>query len=145
MSNSDQMFLAMMVPHHQQAVEMSDLVLQTTTNSDVKALAEQIKSAQGPEIEQMKQWLGPEGMMNAHSMGDDGMLTAKQMAALKAATGAERDRLYLEGMIQHHQGAIAMAKTELADGDNAEVMALAQAVVDAQQAEIAKMQEMLQQ
>jgi len=142
----DRMFLMMMVPHHEQAVEMSDLVLQSTRNPEVKALAEAIKAAQGPEIAQMKAWLEDWGMPDPgmdHNMGDDGMLDAQEMAALRDATGTARDRLYIEGMIAHHEGAVQMAQDVINDGSNAAVKALAEAIVSAQQAEIAKMKQML--
>ena len=145
-SMDDRMFLMMMVPHHEQAVEMSDLVLQSTRNPEVKSLAEAIKAAQGPEIAKMKGWLDEWGMPDPgtdHMMGNDGMLDAKQMAALKDATGTARDRLYIEGMIAHHEGAVQMAQDVINDGSNAEVKALAEAIVSAQQSEIAKMKQML--
>lgn len=145
-SMDDRMFLMMMVPHHEQAVEMSDLVLQSTRNPEVKSLAEAIKAAQGPEIAKMKGWLDEWGMPDPgtdHMMGNDGMLDAKQMAALKDATGTARDRLYIEGMIAHHEGAVKMAQDVIDDGSNPEVKALAEAIVSAQNAEIAKMKQML--
>lgn len=142
----DRMFLMMMVPHHEQAIEMSDLVLESTRNPEVKALAEKIKAAQGPEISQMKAWLDEWGMPDPgdhNMMGDDGMLDAKEMAALRDATGTARDRLYIEGMIAHHEGAVKMAQDVLEDGSNPEVKKLAEAIIAAQNDEIAQMRTML--
>jgi uncharacterized protein (DUF305 family) len=74
-----------------------------------------------------------------------GMMTAEQMAALDGATGDEFDRMFLELMIEHHEGAIAMSQTELSEGTNEEAEELAQEIIDAQQAEIDHMQELLAQ
>jgi len=148
---ADQMFVTMMIPHHQQAIEMSDLVLgKSGVNQGVRDLAQKIKDAQGPEIATMKGWLTSWGMpyndsMSGHDMGGmgDGMMSGDDMAALESANGPEASRLFLEQMIVHHQGAIEMAQSELKDGQAPEVLALAQAVVDAQTAEIAAMKQML--
>ena len=139
-SSTDLMFAEMMIPHHQQALVMSELALTRSTNSDVLALAKEISAAQAPEIEQMKSW-GATGEMHAgHQM--DGMLSDDELAALEAASGSEFDRLFLEGMIKHHQGAIDMAQMVLAS-ENAEVKALGESIVATQQAEIERMQELL--
>jgi uncharacterized protein (DUF305 family) len=162
-----------MIPHHQEAVEMSDLVLaqpDPSPGSDeaVRAIARQVRDAQAPEIEQMKTWLKDWGMggdtvtddgggeMDGHDMdgGDmdgadmggaamNGMLTESQMNELSQATGAELDQLYLELMIIHHEGAIGMAQTELKEGKNPAALKLAQGVIDTQQAEIKQMQALL--
>ncbi len=144
MGTMDLMFAQMMIPHHEQAIVMSDLILETTTNPDIRALAEQIKGAQAPEIEQMKGWLDDANTSHQmdHDMGMDGMLSASEMAELEAATGVERDRLFLEGMIAHHEGAIQMADM-IIDSQNAEARALADAIVTGQTAEIATMTALL--
>lgn len=147
---ADSMFVTMMIPHHEQAIEMSDILLaKTDVDEDVAELAEQIKAAQGPEIELMEGWLEDWGMPHPDSMGDmghgDGMMSAEDMDALEAADGAEASRLYLEQMIVHHEGAIDMAEAELAAGENADVLALAQEILDAQTAEIETMRSMLAQ
>jgi len=148
-SPSDIMFAQMMIPHHQQAVDMSDLALERSTDPDVLELAQQIRDAQAPEIEQMEGWLDDAGA--GTSMGHDpsdmgmgmgGMLSDEDMAALENATGAEFDRLYLEGMIEHHEGAIQMTRM-IRDSSNDEVRALAEAIVESQTAEIERMEEML--
>lgn len=139
-SSTDLMFAEMMIPHHEQALEMSALALSNSTNPDVLELAEEIQSAQEPEIAQMRSW-GATGESHAgHQM--DGMLSDAEIAALASATGAEFDRLFLEGMIKHHEGAIDMAQMVLAS-ENDEVRALGEQIVETQQAEIARMQELL--
>ena len=140
-SSTDLMFAEMMIPHHQQAIVMSELALTRSTNPDVLALAEEIMAAQEPEIEQMKSWGATGEMHEGHQM--DGMLSDDEIAALEAASGAEFDRLFLEGMIKHHQGAIDMAQMVLAS-ENAEAKTLGENIVATQQAEIERMQELLQ-
>ena len=139
-SANDQMFAQMMSPHHEQAIEMSNLALAISKDSEVLQLAEQIKSAQGPEIEQMTSW-GASGSDHAgHAMG--GMLSDSEMEKLTKATGSDFDRLFLEGMIKHHEGAIEMAQMVL-DSDNAEAAKLGKEIVRTQQAEINQMQDLL--
>ena len=108
----------------------------------------QIKDAQQPEIETMQGWLAEWGVSSDDmDMGEmehgGGMMSDEDMAALESASGAEAAPLFLEQMIAHHQGAIEMAETELANGKNADALALAQAVVDTQSAEIETMQDLL--
>jgi uncharacterized protein (DUF305 family) len=146
---SDEMFVQMMIPHHEQAIEMADTILgKTGVDERVIALAEEIKGAQGPEIEQMNAWLaawGAEGAADGmgHDMGD-GMMSEDDMVALGAADGNEAARLFLEQMIVHHEGAIEMAQTEVDAGSHPDVIALAQAVIDGQTAEITTMQDLLE-
>lgn len=144
-NSADSMFAMMMIPHHEQAVEMSDMLLgKSGVDEEVLQLAQQIKDAQAPEIELMQSWLDAWGMQAPDEMDHgDGMMSADDMAALEAAEGAEASRLFLEQMIVHHQGAIEMAETELDDGVNPDALELAQAIVDAQTAEIATMQDLL--
>ena len=139
-SSQDIMFAEMMIPHHQQAIEMSDLALKNSTNPEVLALAQKIKDAQAPEIEQMKSWGASSMAHMGHMM--DGMLSDEEMSALAAASGIEFDRLFLEGMIKHHEGAIEMAEMVI-DSKNDEVAALANSIIEAQRAEIATMKELL--
>lgn len=139
-SSTDLMFAEMMIPHHQQALVMSALAPTRSTNAEVLALAAEISAAQEPEIEQMKSW-GATGEEHAgHQM--DGMLSDDELAALEAASGTDFDRLFLEGMIKHHQGAIDMAQMVLAS-ENAEARTLGENIVTTQQAEIERMQELL--
>jgi uncharacterized protein (DUF305 family) len=141
-SADDQMFAAMMIPHHEQAIQMSELALTNSTDPEIIELANEIKAAQGPEIEQMKNW--GSSMMSSHAghMMDEGMLSDDEMAQLKAARGAEFDRLFLEGMIKHHQGAIEMADIIL-DSANLDAATLGKNIVESQSAEIARMRDLL--
>lgn len=143
-SGTDIMFAQMMIPHHQQAVDMSTLAETHTTNPEILALAKQIKDAQAPEIEQMTSWLDSAGMgMDmGHDMGMGGMLSEEQMAALENAQGTAFDKLYLEGMIAHHEGALQMTKM-ITNSNNAEAKQLAANIVTSQTAEIDKMKQML--
>ena len=147
---ADIMFVVMMIPHHEQAVEMSDLLLaKSGVDADVRELAEQIKGAQQPEIDQMKGWLSDWGIDASqmsrmdHSGHMDGMLSQEQMEALRKADGPTGQKLFLEGMIEHHQGAVDMANNVLGVGKDPGVKKLAEVIVASQQAEIAEMQEML--
>lgn len=146
---NDLMFAQMMIPHHQQAVDMSDLALERSTDADVRELAQQIRDAQAPEIEQMQGWLdaADTGTSMGHDasdmgMGMGGMLGDDEMTALENATGSEFDRLWLEGMIRHHEGAIQMTQM-IRNSGNPEVKALAEAIVTSQTAEIEHMKELL--
>jgi len=140
-SRTDVMFAEMMIPHHEQAIEMSDLALINTTNPSILELANEIKAAQAPEIELMSSWPGVDAMAHmGHSMS--GMLSDAEMAALAAATGTEFDRLFLTGMIKHHEGAIEMAQ-DVVDSKNQTVVDLADAIIQAQRAEISRMQSLL--
>ncbi|WP_341999324.1 DUF305 domain-containing protein [Microbacterium sp. LWH7-1.2] len=148
-SMADQMFVVMMIPHHEQAIEMSDMILEKDgVDPAVVQLAERIKAAQGPEIELMEGWLGEWGVADdpaaSGSMDHgDGMMSEADMTALGAAGGTEAGRIFLEQMVVHHEGAVEMAEAALADGQDPDVLALAQRVIDDQTAEIAEMQELL--
>ena len=143
-SGTDIMFAQMMIPHHQQAVDMSTLAETHTTNPEILALAKQIKDAQAPEIKQMTAWIESAGasMEMGHDMGMGGMLSDEQMTALGNAQGAAFDKLYLEGMIGHHEGALQMAKM-IENSSNSEAKTLASNVISSQSAEIEKMKQML--
>jgi len=144
----DIMFAEMMIPHHSQAVTMSDYALSNTTDAEVLALAEKIKAAQAPEITQMEGWLTASGIdptsvnLGEHAMHMDGMLSDAQLAELKAATGAEFDKLYLTYMIQHHEGAITMAHMVI-NSANPEAKKLGEAITSTQQQEIDYMKQLL--
>ena len=151
-NSADQMFLTMMIPHHEQAIEMADAILgKDGVDPRVTALAQQIKDAQDPEIETMKSWLTDWGMpyddATSSGMGSmdpaDGMMPEEDMAALAAATGTEATRLFLEGMIDHHLGAVEMAQSVMGNGQNPALADLAEQIIDAQTAEIATMREIL--
>jgi len=146
-----------MIPHHAQAIEMADLALTNTKNPDVLALAKKIKAAQSPEIEKLSGWLRQWGqtvpstasgsmdhdMSGMGGMMMDGMMSQADMDRLESSTGTEFDRLWLELMIQHHEGAVKMSKTEVAGGKNPDAIALAQAIISSQQAEITTMESLL--
>ena len=154
-NDSDEIFVTMMIPHHQQAIEMADIVLaKVGLDPAVAELAQQIKDAQGPEMELMLGWLDdwgveydPDGMggMDHGSMDDsgDGMMSEEDMAALEQADATQASRIFLEQMIVHHDGAVEMARIALEDGQNQDVLDLAQQVIDDQTAEISTMQELL--
>jgi uncharacterized protein (DUF305 family) len=150
-NDADVMFAQGMIPHHQQAVAMSDMILaKDDIDPKVTDLATQIKAAQAPEIAQMSGWLAGWGQNPSPSMGMDhdmggGMMSQADMDALDQATGKEAARLFLTGMITHHKGAITMAQHEVANGQNPEAVALAQKIITDQQAEITTMNQLLQQ
>lgn len=165
-NDADVAFAQQMVPHHEQAVTMSDLALEPDrgASAEVRALAEQIGSAQHAEIEQMNGWLeewGEDGAGSEHEghgaehgdghgaehgagghddgAGHEGMLTDEQLDELAAATGAEFDTLWLTSMIEHHEGAITMAQKVVDDGKDPDVRDLAEQIVQVQQDEIETM------
>lgn len=140
-SADDIAFAEMMIPHHEQAVEISDIALTNSSSDEILALARDIKAAQAPEIEQMGGWAGVKSSTHSGHMMD-GMLSEKQIQELRDAEGATFDRLFLEGMIAHHEGAIKMAQDALTS-KNMEVAALAAAIIAAQEKEIAFMQELI--
>ena len=147
-TDSDVAFAMGMVPHHQQAVEMADMILaKDGIDQKVIDLATRIKAAQDPEIVEMTAWLETWGspMDSMSGMGGmgDGMMSDDDMAALESATGLEASKLFLEQMTTHHQGAITMAKAEIANGKNPDAIALANGIVTSQTAEIAEMADIL--
>lgn len=150
-NQDDVMFAQMMIPHHQQAVELAGLVPDRSTDPALRKLATTISGEQQPEIDFMKsmltQWGVDPGHM-AHGSGHDGMAMAgmvdpETMVRLEALKGAEFDTLWLQSMITHHEGAIEMAKVEVDAGANPEMTALARSIITAQQAEIDQMKQML--
>lgn len=149
---ADIMFVTMMIPHHQQAIQMADIIAgKADVDARVSALAERISQAQGPEIERMQGWLSAWGVpsdaasadMDGMHHGMSGMLTEDDLARLEAAPGPEAGRLFVEQMVAHHEGAIEMARTAVDGAQSAEVRELAQQVIDDQSAEIAEMRELL--
>jgi uncharacterized protein (DUF305 family) len=148
---ADVAFAQDMIVHHQGAIEMANMATTQAQSQQVKDLAKRISAAQGPEIDQMTDWLNTWGeMVSGDSMaGMDhssmpGMMTDDQMNQLMAASGADFDRMFLQMMTTHHQGAIEMANTEQADGSNPQAIALAKSIETSQTAEVAEMAEMLQ-
>ncbi|MCK8477837.1 DUF305 domain-containing protein [Microbacterium aurugineum] len=148
-NDADVMFASMMVVHHEQAIEMSDLLLDAEgVDPAVTDLAKRIKAAQGPEIDQLQGWLDEWGIRSddrATSGMDhgDGMMSEEDLAQLRVADGLEASRLFLEQMIVHHEGAVEMARVQVDDGNDPEAIALAQAIIDAQTDEIQEMNDLL--
>lgn len=170
-NDADVMFAQHMIPHHQQAIEMSDMLLaKQGIDPRVTELAKEIKAAQGPEIEKMQGWLAqwgnptmpamPPGDMPGHgnmpgmsgtpSMSGmpgmpamQGMMSEQDMSALQNAQGVEASKLFLTQMIVHHEGAITMAQTEIKDGQYPAAVELARAIVSTQQKEIDTMKGIL--
>ena len=150
-NEEDVMFAQMMIPHHEQAIEMSEIALDPTVGAGnvVRALAISIKVAQDPEIATMtgflsswKQSLTVDESVD-HSDMMSGMLTVDELSNLSTLRGVEFDRAWMLGMIAHHEGAIEMARDVIADGANAAVRTLANAIVAAQDSEIAEMRKLL--
>lgn len=160
-NEADVAFAQGMIPHHRQAVEMADIALEPAVGAsdDVVDLAGRIQAAQEPEIETMTAWLaewgeplpmdssGGSSMDDMDAMDDmegmEGMMSAEEMDTLSASTGAQFDTMWLEMMIRHHEGAIAMAETVKVDGSNSDVASLADDITQAQESEITEMQELL--
>ncbi len=143
MGESETMFATMMIPHHQQAIEMSELALANSSNDDVRKLAQQIIDAQAAEIEQMQAWIDGHGheVHGDHDMA--GMASEEDLATLKTLQSPEFDELFLNLMIVHHEGALDMVS--MLDGtDKAEAKELAQHIEEVQKAEIALMKQLLQ-
>lgn len=146
-SPSDVMFAQMMIPHHKQAVQMSDILLgKPGVRPDLVELANQIKGAQQPEIDQMTGWLNDWGqpLEMGHSMGgmEDGMLSPEKLDELKQADTPTAQKLYVEGMIAHHRGAVQMAENARRGSKNAAVQKLCDDVIRTQNEEIKTMQGM---
>ncbi len=164
-NQADVDYVTHMIAHHLQALEMSALAADRAEEEQVKAIASRIYDTQGAEIHGLAAWLqerdqpvpvdveeldgsgprAPDGDHGAHGDRADmpGMLSAEQIAALEAASGAEFDRLYLEGMIQHHEGAVDMSATVLTEGVDGRAEELAADIGAGQTAEIGRMQDIL--
>jgi uncharacterized protein (DUF305 family) len=153
-NNADVAFAQQMIPHHQQAVRMAAMATGHAGNARVKELAAKIKQAQQPEIDTMSQWLTawgqPTAGMASSMPGMDhgsmpGMMSDADVSKLGKAGGAAFDTMFLTMMISHHQGAITMARQEVASGANPDATALAKKIITDQQAEITTMQGLLDQ
>lgn len=147
----DSTFVQGMIAHHRQAVEMSEIILRKQdVDPRVTALADEIKAAQAQEISTMTRWLTtwnePEQMASGHATGGHsmtGMMSQEDLDELKAAPGTEAAKLFLGQMITHQQGAVTMAKTAVANGENVHVIALSKDIISFQEAEIQEMQTLL--
>ncbi|WP_337005141.1 MULTISPECIES: DUF305 domain-containing protein [unclassified Microbacterium] len=148
-NDADVMFATMMIAHHEQAIEMSDIILAADgVAPEVTTLAQQIKAAQGPEIDQLEGWLDDWSVAAADRDTDgmghgDGMMSDDDLAALRAAEGTEASRLFLEQMILHHEGAVEMARAQVDGGSDPAAVELAQTIIDAQTDEIQTMKDLL--
>jgi uncharacterized protein (DUF305 family) len=162
-NDADVDFAGDMIQHHAQALEMVDLTLGRELDPEVADLSEQIRAAQAPEIEKMADWLEEwdepvpptsRDHANAHAeehgesmeMDSDmpGMMSADEMAALEDASDKEFQDMWLEMMVDHHEGAVEMAENEVEDGENAKAVSLAEDIIGAQEKEIATMKDLLQ-
>jgi uncharacterized protein (DUF305 family) len=145
LTGADIMFLQMMIPHHQQAVDISNLALKTSKDSELLALAQNIRDGQSAEIITMKAWLtgAGSGLDMGHTMpGMGGMLSQDEVSKLSAASGKDFNLLWLNGMIAHHDGAIHMT-TMIRDANNPAIKAFGEAIVKDQSAQIEQMKKML--
>lgn len=145
MGGDEAMFLQMMIPHHQQAIVISDLAISISKNEDILKLANQIKGAQDPEIDQMKSWLKAAGLGEdpGHSMhAMAGMLTDSQLEQLKNSTGKDFDRQFLSGMIAHHQGAVEMVRM-IENSSDLKLRDFGKQINQSQSSEIAVMKQLL--
>jgi uncharacterized protein (DUF305 family) len=163
---ADVAFATDMIQHHAQALSMVDLTMGRELDPEVQALADDIRAAQAPEIESMSDWLTEWGedipetvrdhanaghdMDDMDSSGDEGMdsdmpgmMSADDMQSLEDATDAEFQDMWLETMVEHHEGAVEMAEAEKADGQYKPAVDLAGDIIESQTAEIEKMQELL--
>ncbi|WCI07940.1 DUF305 domain-containing protein [Arthrobacter sp. OVS8] len=145
-NGSDTMFAQAMIPHHAQAVEMSDIILKKQgVDARITALATKIKAAQAPEIDKMTGWLGdwdePTQAPGGHSM--TGMMSGDDLTKLDAAQGTDAAKLFLSQMIAHHEGAVEMANAEVRSGKNAEAVQLAKDIAASQTTEIADMKDLI--
>ncbi|GGU44585.1 DUF305 domain-containing protein [Streptomyces coeruleorubidus] len=165
-NDADVMFAQMMIPHHEQALEMAELADGRASDAEIKTLAADIEKAQDPEIRTMKSWLKSWGKPESsgesmpgmdhgsggkdqgsggmdHGSGMSGMMSEEDMKKLEAAKGTEFDRMFAEMMIEHHKGAITMAEDEQKNGRNAQAKKLAADVVRTQTAEVEKFEKIL--
>ena len=143
-TDDELIFASMMIPHHSQAVTMSELALNNSTNEDIRALATAIRDAQAPELAQMQSWLDGSDYSGTHAghMDMGGMLSDEELAELSSAKGSNFDRLFLEGMIAHHEGALEMISM-IKNSSNSEVKKLYTNILTSQSAEIEAMKALL--
>ncbi|MFJ5227345.1 DUF305 domain-containing protein [Streptomyces sp. NPDC088400] len=147
---ADVSFAKGMIPHHRQAVEMADLAAGRASSAEVKTLASEIKKAQDPEIKTLSGWLTVWGedvpakgatVHSGHAMS--GMMSGDDMAGLEKASGKAFDTAFLDLMVKHHEGAVAMARTEKAEGAHQGAKDMADDIIASQTAEITRMKTLL--
>jgi uncharacterized protein (DUF305 family) len=146
MSGSDAMFFQMMIPHHQQAVDISNLALEKSKDPELLALAKEIRDGQAAEIKQMEKWLTENGenLTAGHDMGHEmgGMLSDEDLSKLNSLSGTAFDIFWLKGMIDHHDGALHMV-TMITDSNQADFRSFAGSIDSLQSEQIAQMKKML--
>lgn len=146
MSGSDAMFFQMMIPHHQQAVDISNLALEKSKDPELLALAKEIRDGQAAEIKQMEKWLTDNGenLTAGHDMGHEmgGMLSDEDLSKLNSLSGTAFDIFWLKGMIGHHDGALHMV-TMITDSNQADFRSFADSIDSLQSEQIAQMKKML--
>ncbi|GGZ94867.1 DUF305 domain-containing protein [Streptomyces bluensis] len=148
-NDADVAFAQMMIPHHEQALEMARLADGRASDAEIKDIVGKIEKAQDPEIATMKGWLGswkqPTAMESMPGMdhGGDGMMSDTDMKDLKAMKGTEFDKMFAQMMIDHHNGAITMAKDEQKKGKNGDAVKMAGDIVKGQSAEVKQLQSIL--
>ncbi|WP_059008319.1 DUF305 domain-containing protein [Streptomyces specialis] len=141
---ADVTFAQAMIPHHQQAVEMAELALDRASSEDVRALAEQIRAAQAPEIATLTDWLDTWDEDTAPAATEDHAgHTMPGLGELNDATGPAFDTAFLELMIEHHRGAVEMARTERTEGAYEPATSMAESIITSQTAEIDRMTTLL--
>lgn len=148
---ADVSFAQGMIPHHRQAVDMAALAANRARSAEVEKLAAEIKRAQGPEIRTLSGWLTawgekvPRGTGNGEHTGHSGsgMMTPGEMEKLEKSSGEAFDTAFLTMMVEHHEGAVEMAKTERSDGAYGPAKDMARSIVTSQSAEIARMNKLL--
>ena len=157
-NDADVAFAAQMVPHHEQALQMVAMSQGRELSLEFEELTQQIMDAQQPEIDEMNGWLEAWGEPSDDATGHDmsgmddmpgmdhgapGMMTDDDLAELTNADVSAFEAMWLRMMIAHHEGAIEMSQTELAEGEFQPALDLAQSIIDSQTAEIEQMQQML--
>ncbi|MFI1942582.1 DUF305 domain-containing protein [Streptomyces virginiae] len=146
---ADVTFAQGMIPHHRQAIEMADLAATRAESAEVKKLAGEIKKAQDPEIKTLSGWLTSWGeQVPAEGQGHgghdmSGMMSSEEMKQLESSSGKAFDAAFLQMMVKHHEGAVAMAKIEQSDGKYGPAKEMAGAIITSQSAEIARMNALL--
>ena len=152
-NEADVKFAQTMIPHHEQSIEMADVILSKSgVSPEITQLAQQISDAQRPQIETLSGFLTAwnQPLIPDHSSEADedhwdaeGVLTPEEMQEIAAADGPKSQELFLKGMIQHHEGAVTMVQDEIDHGENADAVQLAQTIKTGQTAEIETMKDLL--
>ncbi|KFF99040.1 hypothetical protein IQ62_21355 [Streptomyces scabiei] len=149
-NDADITFAQMMIPHHEQALEMAGLADDRAADAQLKDIAGKIEKAQDPEIRTMKGWLKSwneptdvESMPGMNHGNGDGMMSDSDMEHLAGMKGAEFDKMFAEMMIEHHDGAISMSQDEQKNGENADAVKMAGDIVQGQSDEVRQLKSIL--